>query len=160
MIRKKQILFLIFIMAAVLLTPADKRRMPEALLWMKTSAHLLLTITELQLDYAKEFAVDYYNDGLALITISDGSRFLVVPQKEEAPDDLDSDIVVLKQPVDHIYLVASATMDMFRSLDALDAISLSGTKKDGWYIDEARQAMDNGSILYAGNTAHRTMSRS
>lgn len=29
----------------------------------------------MQLDYAKEFAVDYYNDGLALITISDGSRF-------------------------------------------------------------------------------------
>ena len=104
----------------------------------------------MDLEYATEYAVDYYSDGYDLITISDGSRFLVVPQKEEAPDDLDSDIVVLKQPVDHIYLVASATMDMFRSFDALDAISLSGTKKDGWYIDEARQAMDNGSILYAG----------
>lgn len=150
MIRKKQILFLIFIMAAVLLTSCGQKEDAGSLAVDENISASLTYDHRMQLDYAKEFAVDYYNDGLALITISDGSRFLVVPQKEEAPDDLDSDIVVLKRPVDHIYLVASATMDMFRSLDALDAISLSGTKKDGWYIDEARQAMDNGSILYAG----------
>ena len=150
MIRKKQILFLIFIMAAVLLTSCGQKEDAGSLAVDENISASLTYDHRMQLDYAKEFAVDYYNDGLALITISDGSRFLVVPPKEEAPDDLDSDIVVLKQPVDHIYLVASATMDMFRALDALDAISLSGTKKDGWYIDEARQAMDNGSILYAG----------
>ena len=41
-------------------------------------------------------------------------------------------------------------MDFFVSLDALDTISLSGTKADGWYLDEARQAMKNGDIEYAG----------
>lgn len=99
-------------MAAVLLTSCGQKEDAGSLAVDENISASLTYDHRMQLDYAKEFAVDYYNDGLALITISDGSRFLVVPQKEEAPDDLDSDIVVLKQPVDHIYLVASATMDM------------------------------------------------
>lgn len=104
----------------------------------------------MSLDYAEEFAVDNYSDGYALISISDGSRFLVVPEGKEAPENLDEDIVVLKQPVDHIYMVASAVMDMFRAIDAMDAIRLSGTDADGWHIEEARAAMEAGDILYAG----------
>lgn len=106
--------------------------------------------SRMSLDYAEEFAVDNYSDGYALISISDGSRFLVVPEGKEAPENLDEDIVVLKQPVDHIYMVASAVMDMFRAIDAMDAIRLSGTDADGWHIEEARAAMEAGDILYAG----------
>lgn len=104
----------------------------------------------MELDYAKEFAIDEYKDGYRLISISDGSRFLVVPEGKEAPDDLEADIVVLNQPVDHIYLAATAVMDMITSINALDAIRLSGTKSSGWYIEEAKEAMEEGSILYAG----------
>ena len=92
----------------------------------------------MELDYAKEFSVDYYDGGYALITISDESRFLFVPKKRPIPKDLSEDIVILKQPIDHIYLVASAVMDMFCSLDGLDSIRLSGTKEEGWYIEEAK----------------------
>lgn len=106
--------------------------------------------SRMSLDYAEEFAVDKYSDGYALISVSDGSRFLVVPEGKEAPENLDEDIVVLKQPVDHIYMVASAVMDMFRAIDAMDAIRLSGTDADGWHIEEARAAMEAGDILYAG----------
>lgn len=104
----------------------------------------------MHLEYAREFAVDKYSGGYALISISDGSRFLVVPENAEEPENLDEDIVVMKQPVDHIYMVASAVMDMFRAIDAMDAIRLSGTDADGWYIEEAKAAMDSGDILYAG----------
>ena len=86
MIRKKQILFLIFIMAAVLLTSCGQKEDAGSLAVDENISASLTYDHRMQLDYAKEFAVDYYNDGLALITISDGSRFLVVPQKEEAPD--------------------------------------------------------------------------
>lgn len=106
--------------------------------------------SRMNLEYAQEFAVDYYSGGYMLISISDGSRFLVVPENQEAPKNLDEDIVVLKQPMDHIYMVASAVMDMFRAIDAMDAVRLSGTDTDGWYIEEAKRAMEDGRILYAG----------
>ena len=73
-----------------------------------------------------------------------------MPEGKEAPDGLDADITVIHQPLENIYLVATSTMDFFRALDGLGSISLSGTKADGWYIDEAKQALEDGSIVFAG----------
>lgn len=106
--------------------------------------------SSMELTYAEKFSVDYYTDDYALITIPESGRFLVVPEGEEAPEDLDSDIVVLQKPVENIYLVASAVMDMFVSLDALDSVRFSALKTDSWYIEEAKAAMEAESILYAG----------
>ena len=85
-------------------------------------------------DYAEEFAVDYYNDGYALITISNGTQYLVIPEGKPEPSGLDENIVQLHQPIQNIYLVASAVMDMFVSMDALDTIRFSALKSDGWYL--------------------------
>lgn len=104
----------------------------------------------MELDFAEEFSVDYYEGGYALITISDDGRFLVVPEGEEAPAELPEDIVLLQQPIDNIYLVASAVMDMFVALDALDSVRFSALKPEGWYVPEAVSAMEAGDILYAG----------
>lgn len=66
------------------------------------------------------------------------------------PSGLDEGVTVLRQPLDRIYLAATSAMDLFRELDALDAIRLSGTEAQGWYVEEARAAMEAGEILYAG----------
>ena len=108
------------------------------------------TADSTKLEYAQKFTIDNYEGGYALITVADDGRFLVVPEGKEAPADLAKDITVLQQPIQNIYLVASAVMDMFVSLDALDTIRFSGTKTEGWYIDAAKAAMENGDILYAG----------
>ncbi|MCM1111739.1 MAG: ABC transporter substrate-binding protein [Muribaculum sp.] len=103
------------------------------------------------LQYAENFTADYYADGYVMLTTTmDGGRFLLVPQGRETPRDLEEDVVVLQRPLKDIYLVASSAMDMFRALDALDAIGFSGQKADGWYIEAAREAMERGDILYAG----------
>lgn len=104
----------------------------------------------MELQYADQFAVDYYEDGYVLVSIVDSGRFLLVPEGKEAPEGLDKDITIVQKPADHIYLVATSAMDLFCSLDALDEISLSGTDADGWYIEKARKAMEDGDILFAG----------
>lgn len=104
----------------------------------------------MELSYAEEFSVDYYKGRYALITIADSDRFLVVPEGKEAPENMEENIAVLKQPLENIYLVATSAMDFFVSLDGLEKIRLSGTNENGWYIDEAKKAMEDGSILFAG----------
>ena len=104
----------------------------------------------MELSYAEEFSVDYYKGGYALITIADSDKFLVVPKGKEAPENMEENIAVLKQPLNNIYLVATAAMDFFVSLDGLEKIRLSGTNENGWYIDEAKKAMEDDSILFAG----------
>lgn len=104
----------------------------------------------LPLTYAQQFQVDFYPDDYALLSLADGSRFLVVPPEAEVPAALDPTIVVLQQPLDNIYLVATSAMCLFDALDALDHIALSGTKANDWYIPHARAAMERGAIRYAG----------
>lgn len=104
----------------------------------------------MELAYAENFDVTYYPDGFAFITVSDGSHYLLVPEGRQAPSGISTEIIVLQQPLNRIYLAATAAMCLFDALDSLDHIGLSGTKADGWYIPNAKTAMENGSILYAG----------
>ncbi|MEY8517346.1 ABC transporter substrate-binding protein [Lachnospiraceae bacterium 29-84] len=104
----------------------------------------------LELEYASQFAVDYYQDGYAVFSVSDGSRYLICPEGAEAPADLMEGIEVLKQPLANIYLAATAAMDVFCELEALDKVCFSSQKPDAWSIPEAKKAMEQGDILYAG----------
>ena len=104
----------------------------------------------LELEDAEKFSVDYYEDDYVLLSIDEEGKYLVVPEEGKAPEDLKEGIDVIQGPVDNIYLVATATMDMFRSMDALDNITLSGTDAEKWYIPEAKEAMESGKIEYAG----------
>ena len=105
----------------------------------------------MELQYAGNFAVDYYEDGYTMLTTTmDGQRFLIVPENKAVPKDLDEEIVVLHRPIKDLYLVASAVMDMFCQLDGLDAIAFSGQQEENWYVEAAKEAMAKGDLIYAG----------
>ena len=103
------------------------------------------------LDYARQFTADVYTDGSVLLTIAEsGDKFLVRPEGAAELSVLPEGAVELRHPLENIYLVSSSMMDYFIHLDALDSIALSGTRADGWYLDEAKAAMEAGEITYAG----------
>ena len=104
----------------------------------------------LELQYAEQFSVDYYEGGYALIRIGEEGEYLVVPEGAPVPAGLPESMVILQQPLDRIYLVATSAVDLFCALDGVGSIRLSGTDADGWYIDEVKEAMEQGDILYAG----------
>lgn len=103
-----------------------------------------------KLDFATQFQIDYFEEGYALLTIEESGKYLVVPEKKEIPDNLESDIVVLRQPIVNGYLSATAAMDLIREIDCISCLSFVGTNRDGWYIDEAKAAFDDGTLQYAG----------
>lgn len=105
----------------------------------------------MELQYAENFSVDYYEGGYELLTtIPDSKQYLLVPEGAEVPVGLDEEICVLQKPIDNIYLVASGVMDMFASLDAVGQIRFSGQKQENWYIQKAKDAMAAGTLVYAG----------
>ena len=114
-----------------------------------TAAPTLTVESSYPLQYAKQFTVDECTGGYELITIAD-SQYLMVPQGAAVPEDLPQGTTVLQQPIENIYLVSTSAMDPIISLGALDSIALSGTKADGWYLPEAKAAMQAGQIAYAG----------
>ena len=105
----------------------------------------------MELEYATEFAVDYYAGGYALIEVIGDCRYLVVPEGREVPEGLDGSIKVLQQPLDTIYLQATSAMALFDRIDGLGSIRLVGTRKDGWYVENAVKAMEEGKMLFSGS---------
>lgn len=128
----------------------------------KTAAAPLTYDHSMELSYAENFAVDYYEGGYKLLTTRlNGDRILIVPKHQQAPEDAEAlvspsaegepgKLIVLQEPVKNLYLVASSVMDMFAQLDRMDAISMCGLKEEDWYIPAAKQAMKDGTLLYAG----------
>ena len=107
-------------------------------------------VSAMDLQYAKCFSVDYYDGGYKLVCMSDGGRYLTVPEGAAAPEGIASDIVVINQPMSDLYLVASDTMCLFDALGALDRITVSGISQDNWYIPSAVDAMASGAMVYGG----------
>lgn len=121
----------------------------------------------LELQYATKFSVDFYDGDqapcpdrenlaacearqYALVSISDGNRYLVVPQGRPVPEGIGDGVTVLPLPLTNLYLAASSTMSLVVALDALDAVRFSSLAADRWYIPEAKAAMDAGQILFGG----------
>ena len=68
--------------------------------------------------------------------------------KEKKGDALE--LTVLQQPLTTTYVAASAVMAPLCDLGAVRQIRFSGLREEGWYVDEARAAMKEGTMLFAG----------
>ena len=104
----------------------------------------------MDLTYAQEFDVFYYKEGYKLIDVHEGRQYLIVPEGKEAPEGLDEKIIVIQQPVQNIYMAATAIMSLFDALDAIDTVKFSGLEASGWYVDGAKKAMEAGTMIFAG----------
>lgn len=104
----------------------------------------------LEKKYADQFDVFYYSDGYKVLSVSDGRQYLIVPEGKEAPEGAEENMSILYAPLDTCYLAATSAMSLIVAIDALDNITMSGTDASGWFIPEAKAALENGSIKFAG----------
>lgn len=102
----------------------------------------------MELLYADQFSVDRYENGISLVTVGDGEKYLLVPENETV--ETSGDITVINTPVDNIYLAASSAMDLFFGIGADDRIFAASTLERDWSLPYVKQAMSDEDILYAG----------
>ena len=107
-------------------------------------------LSETERAFAECFRIYHYEDGYEVIDVENGETYLLVPEDGEIPEGMDDTMVIIRKPVTDIYVAATASMALFARLDAVSAVRFSGTDVSGWYIDAAKKAMEDGTILYAG----------
>ena len=105
---------------------------------------------KLELDHADQFSVEYYEGGYKHVHIADGTDYVLIPEGAARTDLGISGAVILQQPFRNIYLAASSAMDLFVRMDSLDRISTVSTRAEDYSVEEARTAMEAGSIRYVG----------
>ena len=106
--------------------------------------------SQLEPEYAEGFRIYDYKEGFRVIDVKGSASYLVVPQGKEVPGSLPEGMVVLKKPLDRIYVAGTATMAMFNALGGLDQVGFSSLKAEDWYVEAAREAMEAGKIQFAG----------
>ena len=110
----------------------------------------LSVLRQVPLQHAAQFSLTVYDQGYTLLDIPASGRFLIIPEGAGLPEGAPDDIVPLYGPLDRIYLAATSSMDFFRALDRVSAVRLSGTDANGWYIQEAKDALARGDMVFAG----------
>lgn len=106
-------------------------------------------VGQMELMYATQFSVDHYENDISLVTVSDGEKYLLVPENE-AVEEIPNNITLIRTPADNIYLAASSAMDMFFGIGAEGNVRATATLERDWALSEVKEAMANEDILYAG----------
>lgn len=105
--------------------------------------------SKMELQYAKQFSVEYLQDDYKLITIAEKDKFLLIPKGSQMPK-VSNEITIIEYPIENVYMVAPSSMTFFDTISALDSITLTGTQQSAWYIENAKKAMEDGKIKFAG----------
>lgn len=110
----------------------------------------MAVVGSMALQYATQFTVDYLSCGGALISVGTEDRFLLLPEGVDVPQGAEEGLVILRQPLGTLYNAASSAMDFFVQLDSLSRVRFTSTSYKNWGISEVREALDAGTLVYAG----------
>ena len=110
----------------------------------------MAVVGSMALQYATQFTVDYLSCGGALISVGTEDRFLLLPEGVDVPQGAEEELVILRQPLGTLYNAASSAMDFFVQLDSLSRVRFTSTSYKNWGIPEVREALDAGTLVYAG----------
>ena len=127
------------------LTPEERCKTVEGALYDHS-----LTLSD-----ATQFAVDFLKDGGFLLTVSDGRQYLCLNEEEKRHYEADTlsslgDITLLSLPAENVYAASTACVDYFIACDALPSVQFSSLKAGDWKVEEAKEAMESGAMVYAG----------
>ncbi|MCF6412666.1 ABC transporter substrate-binding protein [Collinsella tanakaei] len=103
----------------------------------------------LELAYARNFTVDEYEGGYRLVCISNGERFLIIPEGASVPEGLAADIATIRQPA-RTYLVSTGMICLLDEIDALDEVSVSSVTAEDSPSERLSQAIEDGAVSYGG----------
>ncbi len=144
--RKLFICLIIVLMAILMLSGCGNTSVAEPEEAHKTGS--------MQLDYATQFSVDYFDNDVSLIKIEDGLEYWLVPSDSDMPGWLDEKMLegrtVISRPSNPIYMAASSGMDLISAIDGLDAVKMTSTKASDWAIPEIRAMVESDAIRYVG----------
>ena len=108
----------------------------------------------MELKYADQFHVDFYEDGISVVTVEDGLKYLVTEDAETLPEWLPEDEVssmtVITAPVHAVYNAASSAMDLIDAAGGLDSVIMTSTKADDWGIEKIKKLVEDDTIRYIG----------
>lgn len=80
-------------------------------------------------------------------------KYLIVPENAEIPAGLDKEVIVIKQPADHIYAGTNKMISTLDELGQLDKVMAVGVKKAKCKNETIKDKLNKKEVVYAGTSA-------
>ena len=133
-------------------TAAPETAVPETAAPQEDYDGKLVLDGPMELEYARNFAVDRYKGGYRMFTAgTTGNTYLVVPEGMSVPEELEAGVVVLQQPIDRVYLASTGMTSLVAAMGGLDHVKLLANDVEDWYIEDVVAKMNEGSIAFSGH---------
>ena len=79
-------------------------------------------------------------------------KYLIVPENAEIPAGLDKEVIVVRQPADHVYAGSNKTISLMEELGQLDKVTTVGVKKNKCKNETIKEKMAEKEVIYAGTS--------
>lgn len=79
-------------------------------------------------------------------------KYLIVPENAEIPAGLDKEVIVVRQPADHVYAGSNKTFSLMEELGQLDKVTTVGVKKNKCKNETIKEKMAEKEVIYAGTS--------
>ena len=79
-------------------------------------------------------------------------KYLIVPENVEIPAGLDKEVIVVRQPADHVYAGSNKTISLMEELGQLDKVTTVGVKKNKCKNETIKEKMAEKEVDYAGTS--------
>ena len=108
----------------------------------------------MDLKYADQFRVSFYDDNIAVIEVEDGLKYLAADDPDNLPgwlpEDISGEMTVIPTPVHSVYNAASSAMDLIDAADAIDSVIMTSTQAGDWSIEKIKDLVESDKIRYIG----------
>ena len=79
-------------------------------------------------------------------------KYLIVPENAEIPAGLDKEVIVVRQPADHIYAGTNKIISKIAKLGQTDKVTAVGVKKKKCKNETIKEKMEKKEIIYTGKS--------
>lgn len=79
-------------------------------------------------------------------------KYLIVPENAEIPAGLDKEVIVVRQPADHVYAGSNKMISLMEELGQLDKVTTVGVKKNKCKNETIKEKMAEKEVIYAGTS--------
>ena len=79
-------------------------------------------------------------------------KYLIVPENAEIPAGLDKEVIVVRQPADHVYAGSNKTISLMEELGQLDKVTTVGVKRNKCKNENIKEKMAEKEVIYAGTS--------
>lgn len=88
----------------------------------------------------------------AALYLNNVVKYLIVPENAEIPAGLDKEVIVVRQPADHVYAGSNKTISLMEELGQLDKVTTVGVKKNKCKNETIKEKMAEKEVIYAGTS--------